>query len=176
MTSGEPGTPSRGRSSRRLAIVALALLFAEMLVVSGTYEPLLPIATVRARHRNSKQDLLLLITDTLGARPADCGQFFLTKIDDPDPSAEQLRAAVSCLLQRSVKREPAFVVVQLHGIDSWTVYGLMARSDGKIVLYEYSDPYGGAEPDYSEWRCAAGDIRVTPWWGGEARITCRREK
>jgi hypothetical protein len=85
------------------------------------------------------------IQQTLGAAPANCGQFFVTSMLQPSASAGDLRSAVSCIIEHRAKKAPAWVLIQLRGIDSWVAYGLFVGADGRVRRYSYdSDPSGGS--------------------------------
>jgi len=128
MTESGLGDMRSRLPSTTAVLLFLALLFVEAWVVSGTYDSLPPIQRFDRVRLNPVRDLLSLLNDTLGTDPADCGQFLLSEIDRAAASAEQLHAAVRCVVEHAALRQPAFVVVQLHGIDSWVANGLVAIS------------------------------------------------
>ena len=102
-------------------------------------------------------DLRAHVERTLGAKPADCGQFFISQFRQ-DASAAELRRAVACVAEHAANGTPAWIVVQRQGIDSWIAIGLLVGRDGKVRYYSYdNDPSGGGgtEPRFREGTCGA---------------------
>ncbi len=122
-------------------------------------------------------ELLSRIEHTLGPAAVDCGQFYIKQLGHAAASAKDLRRAITCVKQNAANRTPAFVIVQLQGIDSSIAYGLLAHADGSLSFYTYDDdPSGGsgAEPSFDLKACAAPKVAQTR--GGSPDIRCEPSK
>lgn len=109
----------------------------------------------------------------IGSAPATCGQFLIQEFGRPPASISELRAAIACVQEHRSRAAPAWVVVQLQGIDSWVAYGLLAARDGQMHAFSYdSDPSGGSgvEPRLSMTACPS--VRVGEDAAGWAEIRC----
>ena len=125
----------------RVSVIAAIVLS----TAGSTTQPNTPVSDLRAR-----------VERKLGAAPADCGQFFITRLMRPSASRGELGKAIACVTDHAARRDPAWFVVQLQGIDSWVARGLMVGRDGIVKHFSYdSDPSGGSsiEPGFTDETC-----------------------
>lgn len=117
--------------------------------------------------------LMRFVEQAVGPNAKSCGQFLLREFGRAPASLSELREASACIERSRLEKTPAWIVIQLQGIDSWVAYGLLATRDGGVQAFSYDgDPSGGsgAAPRFSTTPCVV--VRVSEDLAGWARIAC----
>ena len=81
--------------------------------------------------------------DLTGQVQQECGRFLLPTVEpNAGPDNRDVRRSVECIRNAARMRQPAWMLAEQQGIDSWVVTGLLVRTNGQTDRFSY-DTYGG---------------------------------
>ena len=96
--------------------------------------------------RFRRDPLLTLIGrlhDLTGQVQQECGRFVLPTVQpEAGPDKRDVLRAVECIRKAATMRQPAWMLAEQQGIDSWVATGILVRGDGRVDRFSY-DSYGG---------------------------------